>query len=166
MEYYAPSDPFLWHSEKHLNWTTQPVVYIVRERVLRSNGTDKRRVVFECKLPRPDVAISMKPDLGTNEFRPIQSHPLPANRVTVSGLHLKLNFMQIENLVINFQDTKRAENVETIVNEATDSFLSNKKPIERYFVYYDSKCRLCGLNEANSSTPLTEGSLNCSIKVR
>jgi hypothetical protein len=161
LEYFMPDDQYFWQDGKVLNETTSPEVYIIRDPA----NKDKRKIIFECKLPVSDVFSSLNYDL-VNQFRPAHSYPMPNYRVTVSGLHMKLNFLRMDNLVININQKRlMKDNEDNMMNEASNQFLNNKKNIERYFVYVNSVCRTCSLNPTNFSSPVLSNSILCDIKV-
>jgi hypothetical protein len=166
MTYFDSDDGFYWYENKKLNHTSSPNVYITHD----PDHKKKRIIIFECKLPRSDVFMSMNYHMQhDDQYKPIHGHPLPNYRVTVSGLHVKLNFMQMDNLVINLNQNKNHnyENTDsTFINMARNKFLSNRAPIERYFVFYDTKCRTCSHNGSLEHLNLLENdSLQCDLNV-
>ena len=160
LQYFNAGETYLLNEGKILNETSNPQVHIIKDTLQK----DKRKIIFECKLPLSDVFLS----LNQNEIsarKSIHSHPLPMNRATVSGIHVKLNFLQMENLVVNV-NTRRLNSEGDMLNQARDQLLNSKKPIERFLVHYDTKCRQCELNGVNFTTPLANDSIRCNLKVK
>ncbi|CAF0869353.1 unnamed protein product [Brachionus calyciflorus] len=160
LEYFSAGDKYLWYPNKKLNSTTSPEVNIVKDSDPRT-----KRIVFKCPLPKSDVFLSI---YGHN-FKQAHSHPSLANKVTVSGLHLRLSFLQMESL--NVKVNKKRDELYSILDYTKD--ISNafkeiipKQSTERFFVYYDSKCRDCKIDYSiQKFIPYYSNYLNCNLKV-
>lgn len=154
-----------WYEGKLLNNSHKPNVYILKD----SDRKHRKKIVYECKLPKSDVYLSLKP----YATRSIQSRPLDPKRQTVSGLHVKLKFMPLEGINLNF----RKSTMSTTTPEYPDFLNSNSnndktKVVQRYLLFFDKKCRNCFLNIQSSTldsnqlvNPSYFRSIKCHLKV-
>lgn len=155
LEYFNSGDKFYWYQDKKFNDSYSPEVFILKD----SLDANKKRIVFKCQLPTSDVYLSLNGD--AKAYKPAQSHPLPSYRVTVSALHVRLNFMQIESLNINLEKNTNDpvyNLIDNVLDISSQDFLP-KKSTERFMVYYDSRCKNCSIGNMN---PV---SVKCGLKV-
>ena len=81
LEYFQPSDDYYWFEGKQLNSTFKANVFILSN----NNNNNKKqkgrkKIVFQCKLPKSDVYLSIRPMVS----KTIHSYPRPPKYVTVS----------------------------------------------------------------------------------
>lgn len=154
MEYFQNEDNYLWFENKKVNDTHNPQVLILRD----PNDQKRKKIVFTCQIPLSDVYLSLNGD--EKAFKPAHTHPLPKYRVTVSALHVSLNFMQIESLNVNLNKQINENDAYTLINHPSDfkeQDILPKKSAQRFFVYFDSRCQNCSLKN---------DSLFCKLKVK
>jgi len=139
-------------------------------------------IIYECKLPRSDVYLSLKPTAA----RSSHSYPLPPKRVTVSALHLSLSLVPFKGINVKLKKskyettTKQSRFVYSEYSSVTSSKTSNdelmdnpdRKNIDRFMVFYDGKCRNCFININNMTidsnqliNPTFFRSVKCHLKV-
>jgi hypothetical protein len=120
-----------------------------------------KTLIFRCRLPPfSDTQLSMK-DSGSLQLK----------RVTVSGYHLRLNFMPIDDVLVNISKIRKNENTKNILflnsrfktstrsNTWFMNLVKQKAEIDKYIVFYDRKCRFC-LYSVRNSTINNQGFLN------
>ena len=139
LEYLDTSDDLIWYEGKKLIEKQRPEVYIVSK-------ANQKHLIFKCRLPAySDVHLSIK------------DKSVQLKRVTVSGYHLRLNFLPLDEISINLAKANQNTNM------TTKSWYLNLKQsahIDKYIVYYDKKCRQCIFNLANSTIDSYDGFLN------
>ena len=169
LEYFYSGDDYYWYEGKKLNDTYKPDVYIVSDSVRRN----RKKIIFECRLPKSDVQLSLNPVAS----RSSHSHPLPPKKVTVSALHVRLDFVPIEGININL-DRKQTDTATTTseyptpYDQTRTSGGGKRSSVERYIIFYANKCRNCSLNVENSTVdgddelfkPTFKRSIKCHLK--
>ena len=166
-DYFHPGDLYYWHENKRLNYTFHPEVYIIRDETKH----DRKIIVFKCSMPISDAELSKYGNpVG---YRSIQSHPVSTGMTTVSGIHVRLKFEKIENIDINLKKQPVIHNDLNLNENMIRERLMSRKTSERFFIYYDGKCKSCyhmNENEASinynrlSFDPFSYGSFKCDIK--
>lgn len=156
IEYFSNADKFLWYQGKHLNETTRPEVFISQAGI-----NENRKITFKCSLPKSDVVQSLSKN--SDNYKSIQSHPSFDYKTTVSAIHIKLNFMHIENINIYLNKYKANENGEDDLETqfATQNLI--KRSSERFLVYYDGKCKKCQIIKESILRPNEKNSLICDL---
>lgn len=201
---------------KVLNDTYKPSVHIIPD----GKKKYRKRIIFECKLPRSDVHLSLKP-LPSKTF---QGHPVKTSPVTVSGLHIKLYFVPLSGININVRnnvadtlttttrytlttsrrttasthrrkfnfvyptDNKQAADADSEPTHAPTTTTTRRvmtasgdsqvvrplgtKAVQRFFIFYDSKCRNCFLSPSvlerdtdELINPTESKTVKCHVKV-
>ena len=156
LEYFNDDDKFLWFQGKHLNDTIRPEVFISQAGI-----NENRKITFKCNLPKSDVELSLK---NTADYKSIQSHPSIDYKTTVSAIHIKLNFMHIENINIYLNKYKASENDNERDDLATQFATQHlvRRSSEKFLVYYYGKCKNCYIKE-NILKPNENNSLVCDL---
>lgn len=139
MKYFKSDEDYLWYQGKKLNHTYRPVVFIGQP-----NLNLNRKITFKCDLPKSDVELSMN---GVNDYKSIQSHPASSVRATVSAIHVKLNFMHIEDINIYSSKYTSSESDKDDFKTQFETQNLIQQSSEKYLIYYDDKCKNCSLNE-------------------
>ncbi|CAF0852892.1 unnamed protein product [Brachionus calyciflorus] len=118
-------------------------VYIISD----GAKTYRKTIIYECILPKSDVYLSLKPIAS----RFSQSRPIGLNKVTVSGFHVKLNFMPLSGIDVNVK--------------------TSAKSAQKYLVFYHYKCRNCfvdinptTINENDLLDPFSYRSIRCQLR--
>ena len=182
LEYFTVEDEYYWYEGKKLNDSYKPDVYILPDR----NKKGRKMIIYECKLPKSDVYLSLKPTAA----RSSHSYPLPPKRVTVSALHLSLNLVPFKGINVKLKKskyemttTKQSRFVYSEYSSVTSSKNGNhnnnelmdnpdRKNIDRFMIFYDGKCRDCFININNMTidsnqliNPTFFRSVKCHLKV-
>ncbi len=155
MEYFKNDEQFLWYEGKHLNDTIRPEVFISQAGV-----NENRKITFKCNLPKSDVEQSLSPT--ASDYKSIQSHPSYDAKTTVSAIHIKLNFMHIENINIYMNKYKSNDNDKEDIGAqfATQNLIQRSS--EKFLIYYDGKCKNCFTKEPTFK-PHESNTLMCSL---
>jgi hypothetical protein len=168
-DYFNPGDLYYWHENKKLNVTFNPEVYIVHDEAKHNRKT----IIFRCLMPMSDAELSkFGNQIG---YRSIQSHPVSSGMTTVSGIYVRLKFEKIENIDINLKKKPILHDDLTWNENIIRDKLLNQKTSERFFIYYDGKCKSCyHLNNNNNTSnnnykrlsfdPFGFNSFKCDIK--
>lgn len=139
LEYLDTSDDLIWYEGKKLTDKQRPEVFMVSK-------LNQRHLVFKCRLPSySDVHLSIK------------EKSIQLKRVTVSGYHLRLNFLPLDDILINFAKANQQS------NQTTKPWYWNLKQsahLDKYIIYYDKKCRQCVYNLVNTTIDSYDGFLN------
>ncbi len=108
--------------------------------------------------------------------RSSHSRPIEPKKVTVSALHIKLNFNSLKGININLKQTGTPSSTTTkfyyyetsLKTKSTDQPL---KSIERHMIFFDGKCRNCQINAIDSTidsgllvNPTFSRSIKCHLR--
>jgi hypothetical protein len=169
-DYFNPGDLYYWHEGKKLNFTFNPEVFIVRD----ETKNDRKIIIFRCSMPTSDAELSK---FGNKiGYRSIQSHPVSTGMTTVSGVYVRLKFEKIENIDINVKKQPVIRDDLNWNEKIIRDRLLNQKTSERFFIYYDGKCKSCyQVNDNNNNDssinykrllfdPFSFKSFKCDIK--
>ena len=155
LRYFNDNEAYLWYEGKLLNTTFRPEVFISQ-----SNENNYRKVTFKCSVPKSDVEMSI---FGVSSgYKPIQSRPSSDYQTTVSAIHVKLNFMHIENINIysNKYSSSESDNGDISRQFSTQNLV--KQSSEKYLIYYDGKCKNCLISQSFYEPNVTK--LTCLLK--
>ena len=162
-----------WHEDKKTKSTSRPQVSVIRDESKHNGSQRKSLVVFECSLPASDVWLSVN-----GSPRPPKSahtHPHAAGQVTVSAMRVTLSFAKSldDTLSVNVRNKQLTHDHAvdgyhpSNSSSSSSSFFTNRKSTERYLVYYDGKCKKCGVAvQTRVIDPFQAQSLKCATKVK
>jgi hypothetical protein len=164
LEYLETSEDLIWYEGKKLSNKQRPEIILLNEQQQKSAQT----LIFKCKLPEySDTYLSMK-----------DSESIQLKRVSVSGFHIRLNFLPLDDILINISKINNNNNKNSATTPPPRNAwllnLKKKAEINKHIIFYDRKCRLCFNNIRNTTInnrsgylePNNAHSIKCLIKVK